>query len=44
MTIRELATGSGRANFTLERLVAQINPKNRHREIGWGRPVGKEKW
>jgi len=27
---------------TLEQLVAQITPQNRHREISWGLPRGKE--
>lgn len=29
---------------TLEELVAQITPENRHSEIDWGPPVGKEVW
>lgn len=29
---------------TLEELVAQITPENRHEEIDWGPPVGKEVW
>ena len=29
---------------TLEQLVRKINKKNRHSEIGWGKPVGKEIW
>jgi antitoxin MazE len=33
-----------RRKFALKQLVAQITPENRHREIEWGRPVGKEKW
>jgi antitoxin MazE len=27
---------------TLEELVAKITPENRHAEINWGPPVGKE--
>jgi antitoxin MazE len=27
---------------TLEELVAQITPENRHKELDWGPPVGKE--
>lgn len=27
---------------TLEELVAQITPENRHKETNWGRAVGKE--
>jgi antitoxin MazE len=29
---------------TLEELVAQITPKNRYCETGWGPAVGKEIW
>jgi len=29
---------------TLEELVAQITPENRHAEIDWGPAVGKEIW
>jgi antitoxin MazE len=29
---------------TLEELVAQITPGNRHEEIDWGPAVGKEIW
>lgn len=29
---------------TLEELVARITPENRHEEIDWGPPVGKEVW
>jgi antitoxin MazE len=29
---------------TLEELVAQITPENRHGEIDWGPDVGKEIW
>lgn len=34
----------GMPRFTLEELVAQITPENRHEEIDWGPPVGKEVW
>lgn len=30
--------------LTLESLVAAITPENRHGEIGWGKPVGREVW
>jgi len=30
--------------LTLESLVAAITPENRHDEIDWGPPVGKEAW
>ena len=33
-----------KSKFTLEELVAQITPENRHEEIDWGPPVGKEIW
>ena len=29
---------------TIEELAAQITPENRHEEIDWGPPVGKEIW
>jgi antitoxin MazE len=29
---------------TLEELVAQITPENRHGEIDWGPDIGKEIW
>ncbi|MDE2859749.1 MAG: hypothetical protein OXN94_18015 [Chloroflexota bacterium] len=31
-------------HYTLEELVAQITPENRHREIDIGSAVGKEIW
>jgi antitoxin MazE len=30
--------------LTLESLVAAITPQNRHKELDWGKPVGKEVW
>lgn len=30
--------------LTLESLVAGITPENRHQELDWGPPVGKEVW
>ena len=30
--------------YTIEELVADITPENRHDEIDWGKPVGKEYW
>jgi antitoxin MazE len=30
--------------YTLDELVAGITPDNRHEEIDWGTPVGKEVW
>ncbi len=29
---------------TLDELIARITPENRHGEIDWGPPVGKEVW
>lgn len=34
----------GVPHYTLEELVAQITPENRHDEVDWGPPVGKEVW
>ena len=34
----------GTPRYTLEELVAQITPENRHEEVDWGPPVGKEVW
>jgi len=33
-----------RPKYELADLVAQITPKNCHRETEWGRPQGKETW
>jgi antitoxin MazE len=33
-----------RRKYSLDQLVAGITKKNRHDEIDWGRPVGKEVW
>jgi antitoxin MazE len=30
--------------LTLEWLIAGITPENRHEEIDWGAPVGREAW
>ena len=30
--------------YSIEELVADITPRNRHRETDWGKPVGKEVW
>jgi antitoxin MazE len=30
--------------LTLESLIAAITPENRHKEVGWGKPVGSEVW
>ena len=34
----------GAPRYTLEELVAQITPENRHDEVDWGPPVGKGVW
>jgi antitoxin MazE len=33
-----------RRRYTLDQLVTGITPKNRHRELEWGSPVGNEAW
>jgi antitoxin MazE len=33
-----------RRRYTLEQLVAEIRPENRHSEFEWGPPVGNEAW
>ena len=30
--------------YTIEELVEDIRPRNRHREIDWGPPKGQEVW
>jgi antitoxin MazE len=35
---------SAKSISTLEELVSQITPKNRHGEFDWGPAVGKEIW
>jgi len=39
ITIRPL-----KEKLTLESLVSRITPKNRHEELQWGPPLGKEIW
>ena len=41
---RLVITPVGHATYALEELVAGITPDNRHDEIDWGAPVGKETW
>ena len=51
-TVVELKVRAGRlvvvpANslkYDLHQLVKRITPKNRHRLVDWGKPVGKEAW
>jgi antitoxin MazE len=31
-------------SYDLEELLAQITPENRHDEVDWGEPQGKEAW
>jgi antitoxin MazE len=33
-----------RRSYSLDALVSQITPKNRHDESDWGTPVGGEMW
>jgi len=33
-----------RPGYSLEQLVAEITPLNRHNESDWGTPVGDEAW
>lgn len=33
-----------RRRYQLSALIRKITPSNRHRETGWGKPVGKEVW
>ena len=33
-----------RRRYELSDLVAQIKPKNLHRETDWGKPKGRESW
>ena len=35
---------SARRRYELSELVSRITPGNRHRETGWGSPVGEESW
>jgi antitoxin MazE len=30
--------------YSLDELLAQVTPENRHEEIDWGEPRGKEAW
>ena len=41
---RLVITPVGQTTYALEELVAGITPNNRHDEIDWGAPVGKETW
>jgi antitoxin MazE len=39
-----LVIRSTRRKYGLKELVSGITKQNRHGEIGWGRPAGKEVW
>jgi len=39
-----IALEAATPEITLEKLVASITPRNRHREQDWGQPVGNEVW
>jgi antitoxin MazE len=44
MEVRDGKLVRRRRRYTLDQLVAGITPKNRHRELEWGPPVGNEVW
>ncbi len=39
LTVRPKTT-----TYRLEELLAQVTPENRHDEVDWGEPQGKEVW
>ena len=39
LTIRPMAR-----TYRLDELLAQVTPRNRHDEVDWGEPQGKEVW
>ena len=39
LTVRPRARG-----YTLEQLLDEVTPENRHDEIDWGEPQGKQAW
>jgi antitoxin MazE len=41
---RKLALVPAQPKYTLEKLLAGITRKNRHREAEWGAPQGEENW
>ncbi len=41
---QKLVLAPARREYSLKELVAGITPRNRHRETGWGPPVGHESW
>lgn len=44
LVIEIAQTRRRKRRYLLDELVAGITPDNRHDEIGWGPPVGKEAW
>jgi antitoxin MazE len=41
---RLVLTPINKPKYTLDELLAQITPENRHDEIDFGKPAGKEEW
>ena len=41
---KKLDSAKIKRESTLDELIAGITPENRHDEIDWGPPVGKEIW
>ena len=41
---RDLLLRPARKEYTLDELVAQITPENRHEETDWGPRTGREAW
>jgi len=41
---RLILTPVKKPKYTLDELLAQISPENRHNEIDFGAPTGKEEW
>ncbi len=39
-----LVIKAARRRYKLEQLVSRISAKNRHEEVDWGRPKGRETW
>jgi antitoxin MazE len=46
ITVQEgaIVVRPSKPTFTLRELVGKITPANRHKEIDWGRPAGRESW
>jgi antitoxin MazE len=41
---RKLVLTRVHPEYELSELVSRITPQNRHEEIDWGKPLGKETW